>query len=88
MFTIWARFPVTIPVHNNGKYPYHYYGRVDGTKIVELYEMKSEDVMKVLIPKLKKDYDRKTSSDSKHKDPRLSGSISMTEIKKYGKSIL
>ena len=50
--------------------------------------MKSEDVIKVLIPKLKKDYDRKTSSDSKHKDPRLSGSVCMTEIKKYGKSIL
>ena len=71
-----------------GKYPFHYYGRFDGTKIVELYEMKSEDVLKVLIPKLKKDYDRKTSSDSKHKDPRLSGSVCMTEIKKYGKSIL
>ena len=71
-----------------GKYSFHYYGRFDGTKIVELYEMKSEDVLKVLIPKLKKDYDRKTSSDSKHKDPRLSGSVCMTEIKKYGKSIL
>ena len=71
-----------------GKYPFHYYGRFDGTKIVELYELIAEDVLKVLIPKLKKDYDRKTSSDSKHKDPRLGSTINQTEIKRYGKSVL
>ncbi len=71
-----------------GKYPFHYYGRFDGTKIVELYELTAEDVLKVLIPKLKKDYDRKTSSNSKHKDPRLGSTINQTEIKKYGKSVL
>ena len=71
-----------------GKYPFHYYGRFDGTKLVELYKLTAKNVLKVLIPKLKRDYDRKTSSDSKHKDPRLGSSINQTEIKKYGKSVL
>jgi hypothetical protein len=71
-----------------GKYPFHYFGKFDGTTIVELYELTAKDVLKVLIPKFKKDYERKTSPNSKHKDPRLGSSINMTEIKKYGKSVL
>jgi hypothetical protein len=71
-----------------GKYPEHYYGRFNGTVIEEIWKVDSKDVLDILIPKLKRDYDRKTNPNSKHKDPRLSGSISKREIYKYGTQIL
>jgi hypothetical protein len=67
-----------------GKYPYHYYARFDGMKIVELWEMKAEDVLKILIPKLKYIYN---NSLKKKKDPRLGYTISKKTIYEYGKQI-
>ena len=58
------------------------------TRNPSAYVMYYKDVLDILIPKLKRDYDRKTNPNSKHKDPRLSGSISKREIYKYGTQIL
>ncbi len=67
-----------------GKYPYHYYARFEGTKIVEMYVLDAKDVIDILLPKLKKSY----GSTLKRKDPRLGVTISEKIIKQYGRLVL
>jgi hypothetical protein len=71
-----------------GKYPNHYYARFEGVQIVELWKLRSDDVLKILLPKLKRDWDRKDSIDSKHTDQRPGANVCMTEIKKYGTRVI
>ncbi len=66
-----------------GKYPYHYYARFEGTKIVEMYVLDAKDVIDILLPKLKKSY----GSTLKRKDPRLGVTISEKIIKQYGRLV-
>ena len=40
------------------KYKNHYHARYDGGKVVEMYKLKGDDVLKLLLPKLKRAYDR------------------------------
>ena len=66
-------------------YNNHYVARYKGAKIVEMYKLDGEKVYEILAPKLKKDFDRKSKSTKK--DPRLSASLSMTNIKQNGQKI-
>ena len=70
-----------------GKYRNHYIARYDGGSIVEVWKLTSDDVLSILLPKLKKDWERKVNSTS-HKDPRLSGSITKKEIYKFGVKVI
>lgn len=67
-----------------GKYKHHYYARFEGGEIVELWVLDADDVLKVLIPKLRKSYQKKAHL----KDPRLAADVSMTEIYKYGTQLI
>jgi hypothetical protein len=67
-----------------GKYPNHYFARFDGSVIVELWKMSSDDVLNCLIPKLKRAY----HSVSNKKDPRLGASVYMSEIKRFGTKLI
>jgi hypothetical protein len=69
-----------------GKYSNHYIARYDGGKIAEVWKLSSDSVLQILLPKLKKDWHRKISG--KHKDPRLSGSITHKEIMEFGERIV
>ena len=71
-----------------GKYPNHYIARYDNGKVVEVWKLKSEDVLEILLPKFKKDWERKTSNLKKYKDPRLSANLCKTEIYKYGTKVI
>ena len=67
-----------------GKYAKHYFARFEDGKCVELWELDAQDVLSLLLPKLKKQYE----SDKKSKDPRLGATINKTEIYKYGRQVL
>lgn len=65
--------------------PYdHFYNRFENGKLVESWEVAGRDVYKTLLPKLKASY---TTVLTK-KDPRLSATLSWTEIQKFGKRVL
>ena len=67
-----------------GKYKHHYFARFDGGKIVELWCLDANDVLYILLPKLKKQY----HSKSKRKDPRLGATVTKSEIYKLGRCLL
>lgn len=69
-----------------GKYSNHYIGRYEGSKVVEIWKLSCDDVLMILLPKLKKDWERKICG--KHKDPRLSGNLTKKEIYSYGTQVL
>lgn len=65
--------------------PYqHFYNRFEGGQLVESWTIPGEVVHELLLPKFKK----KFSTVLTKKDPRLSATITHTEIKKYGKKII
>ena len=69
-----------------GCYQHHYFARFDGSKLVELWRLDGNDVLGILLPKLRKQFDRYKTS--KPKDPRLNASVTKTEIYKYGRCLI
>ena len=69
-----------------GKYSEHYIARYEGAKVAEVWKLTGDDVLMILLPKLKKDWERKING--KHKDPRLSATLTKKEIYLYGTQIL
>ena len=67
-----------------GKYKHHYFARFEGGKIVELYVLDANDVLFILLPKLKKQY----HGSSQRKDPRLGATVTKTEIYKLGRRLI
>ena len=65
------------------KYPWHYYNRFDGGKLVESWKMSGQDVYNILLPKIKKSF----LSKKPKADPRLSANITWKEIQKHGTKI-
>ena len=80
----WADQILYLEDEKIGKYPHHYFARFDGAKLVELWCLEAEDVLLVLLPKLKRQY----FSESKRKDPRLGASVTQKEIYKYGRCLI
>ena len=70
-----------------GKYDNHYIARYDGGKVAEVWKVSGDDMLGILLPKLKKDWNRKINSTN-HKDPRLSATITKKEIYATGTCIL
>lgn len=71
-----------------GKYSKHYIARFEGAEVVELYEVDAKDVLKVLMPKIEKEWTKKSSKKSKAKDPRIGVGLKQKEIYKYGKKLI
>jgi len=69
-----------------GKYANHYIARYDGGKVEEVWKLDGDTVLAILLPKLKKDWERKINGN--HKDPRLSGNITKKEIHQFGTRVL
>ena len=67
-----------------GKYENHYYARFDGGKIAEVWKLDANNVLQILLPKIKKQFDEGTSHK---KDPRIGVKIGRKEIESYGKRI-
>jgi hypothetical protein len=66
------------------KYNNHYMARYDVGKLAEIYKLPGMVVFDILLPKLKKKYPTILTK----KDPRLSASLTKTEIYNYGEKIL
>ena len=69
-----------------GKYPNHYFARYDGPKIVEVWKLNCEDVLSIILPKIKKQFEK--NQNITKKDPRLGATISKKEIQSRGKRIV
>ena len=69
-----------------GKYSNHYIARYESAKVVEVWKLSGDDILMILLPKLKKDWERKIQG--KHKDPRLSGNLTKKEIQQFGTRIV
>ena len=69
-----------------GKYDNHFIARYEDGKVVEVWRLSGDDVLSILLPKLKKDWTRKINGN--HKDPRLSATISKKEIYAVGTCVL
>ena len=67
-----------------GKYENHYYARFDGGRVAEVWKLDANNVLKILLPKIKKQFDEGTSHK---KDPRIGVSIGQKEIESYGQRI-
>ena len=67
-----------------GKYENHYYARFDGGRIAEVWKLDANNVLKILLPKIKKQFNE---GSSHKKDPRIGVSISTKQIKEYGTRI-
>ena len=59
------------------KYSNHYFARFNEGEIKEIYKMNGNKVLELLLPKLKKQFEK----EKKGKDPRLGASLSKNEIK-------
>ena len=68
-----------------GKYRYHYITRYKGSELVEVWRLSGDDVLSILLPKLKNDFLSKSTGTQK--DPRLSARLGKKEIKTYGERI-
>tara|TARA_R110000824_G_scaffold144015_2_gene311815 strand:+ start:967 stop:1608 length:642 start_codon:yes stop_codon:yes gene_type:complete len=66
------------------KYPEHYYNRFEKGKLVESWVMDGNKVYELLRPKLRASY----GTALHKKDPRLSATITTSEIKKYGRQVI
>ena len=66
------------------KYPWHFYNRFDKGKMVESWKMSGQQVYNLLMPKIKSKY----TTQSSKADPRLSATITWSEIKKYGTKVI
>jgi len=80
----WAEQILYLEDEKIGKYHNHYFARFSEGKIVELWCLKSDDVLAILLPKLKKQY----FNDSSRKDPRLGATVTKKEIYKYGRCLI
>jgi hypothetical protein len=68
-----------------GKYSSHYYARYKDGRIVEIWKLDAQTVLKILLPKIQKQYPKKKKGFSK--DPRIGVTISQQEIKNNGTRI-
>ena len=80
----WAEQILYLEDEKIGKYHNHYFARFSEGKIVELYVLDANDVLSILIPKLKKQY----HSSSQRKDPRLGATVTKREIYQYGRCLI
>lgn len=65
-----------------GKYPRHYYARYEGSEVAEVWMLTSDDVISLVLPRARKQYEGKRSGNAK--DPRIGVSISAGDIKRLG----
>ena len=80
----WADQILYLEDEKIGKYKHHYFARFSEGKIVELWCLDAEDVLLVLLPKLKKQY----FSESNRKDPRLGATVTKKDIYRYGRCLI
>jgi hypothetical protein len=79
----WQEQEQYLKTEKIGCYDWHYYGRFEGPRLVEVWRIRGSIVLELLLPKLKSKYAGVLSK----KDPRLSATITQKEIYKYGEQV-
>ena len=69
-----------------GKYRNHYYARYEGSIVKEVWRLRCEDVLNIVIPKANRQYPKKRSGNAK--DPRIGVTVSKKEIYSIGICII
>lgn len=80
----WEKQVEYIQEEKIGKYANHYYARYECGKIQEIWRMDALDVIAILLPNLKKQYE----STKVRKDPRLGYTIPNKLIQQFGIRVL
>jgi DNA-binding protein Fis len=68
-----------------GKYTNHYFARYEGGKIAEIWKMSGDDVLSLLLPKIKKQFHSKRQKNAK--DPRIGVTLTEKEIHQFAEKI-
>jgi len=71
-----------------GNYRNHYFARYEGGKVVEVYKLKYWDVLKAILPSVKRQYKRIQDGTSTRKDPRIGVIIPQGYIYEYGVKVI
>ena len=83
VFPTWEEQEKYLRVEKIGCYKWHFYGRFEGSKLVEVWRVRGEKVLEILLPKFEKSYPDALGK----KDPRLSATITKKEIYKHGEKV-
>lgn len=85
VFPTWKEQEHYLRYDKIGKYKLHFFARFDRVtmELVECWKMTGDKALEVLLPKLKKQFEKK----NRGKDPRLGANISMTDLKTHGEQI-
>lgn len=79
----WAEQLRYLKKEKIAKYKNHYYARFEQSRIVEIYFIPGSTVLKILLPKFQKDYEKQRQLA----DPRLKAMLTSKEIYEYGTKI-
>ena len=71
-----------------GNYRNHYYARYEGGKVAEVWKLKYWDVLKLILPTVKRQYERITKGDTQRKDPRIGATVRASQIREYGVQVI
>tara|TARA_B100000902_G_scaffold264790_1_gene250897 strand:- start:214 stop:726 length:513 start_codon:yes stop_codon:yes gene_type:complete len=71
-----------------GNYRNHYYARYEGGKVAEVWKLKYWDVLKLILPSVKRQYQRISAGTSQRKDPRIGVTISASQIRECGVQVI
>ena len=80
----WEKQVTYLTEEKIANYTNHYIARYNGGKIEEIFRLNGNDVLDILLPKIKKKYPNIRSK----KDPRLGANLTKKEIYNYGEKVL
>jgi len=83
VFPTWEEQKEYLANEKIGKYPEHFWARFEEGRIVEMWKATGKDVLKTLLPKLRRKFE-----GPRGKDPRLGATLSATEISEIGTRII
>ena len=84
----WAEQERYVVEEKIGNYKNHYFARYEGGKVAEIWKLKYWDVLKLILPSIKKQWKEINSGVSVRKDPRIGARINHHQIYEIGERIL
>ena len=84
----WAEQERYVVEEKIGNYKNHYFARYEGGKVAEIWKLKYWDVLKLILPSIKKQWKEINAGVSVRKDPRIGARINHNQIYEIGERIL
>jgi hypothetical protein len=82
-YPTWEKQLKYIRENKIGKYKWHFCARFEGQKIIEIWKLSGDDVLKCIEEK----FHRSWINRNNRKDPRLGAVLTGKQIKKYGTKV-